>query len=183
MSRLKKSLLQTFLLLGMLFQTSLAYAHLMVAQHGTLNIVDNSIFVTLSIPASAFLKIEGKLDHNSDGELSENEFNQHYKLIMSAIQKNVNFLENNEKLELLDMLLSTEKSHHANDKHIDEVIVMGRYALNQNKQDLAFGLTLFGRSEAEQKFKITVKNKRTKRKQKFVITPKNNAVKIKTNFW
>ncbi len=40
--------------LGLLIMPNLANAHLMVAEHGTLNFVDNNVFIVLSIPMSAF---------------------------------------------------------------------------------------------------------------------------------
>ncbi|MEM5480850.1 YHYH protein [Pseudoalteromonas fuliginea] len=40
--------------LGLLSTSTLANAHLMVAEHGTLNFVDNNVFIVLSIPMSAF---------------------------------------------------------------------------------------------------------------------------------
>ena len=50
-----------------------AYAHMMVAQHGTLNVVNEVAFMVLSVPVSAF---EG-IDDDGDGQLSMEEFTQH----------------------------------------------------------------------------------------------------------
>jgi hypothetical protein len=41
-----------------------AHAHLMVAQHGTLNIVDDGVFMVLSLPISAFDGIDDDKDGN-----------------------------------------------------------------------------------------------------------------------
>ena len=46
----------------------LVFAHLMVAQHGTLNIVDDSVFMVLSLPVSAF---EGLDDDPAGGQISQ----------------------------------------------------------------------------------------------------------------
>jgi hypothetical protein len=51
----------------------LAHAHLMVAQHGTLNIVDDGVFMVLSLPISAF----NGVDEDSNGKISMLEFNNH----------------------------------------------------------------------------------------------------------
>jgi hypothetical protein len=51
----------------------LAEAHLMVAQHGTLNVVDDGVFMVLSLPVSAF---DG-VDDDNDGKVSMLEFNNH----------------------------------------------------------------------------------------------------------
>ena len=48
-----------------------ALAHLMVAQHGSLNIVGDGAFMVLSLPASAFEDI----DENGDGDISMIELN------------------------------------------------------------------------------------------------------------
>ncbi len=61
--------------LGLLIMPNLANAHLMVAEHGTLNFVDNNVFIVLSIPMSAFKGV----DENKDGKVSIVEFNAHKK--------------------------------------------------------------------------------------------------------
>ena len=43
-----------------------ANAHLMVAQQGTLNVVDDGAFVVMSLPISAFSSV----DDDGDGKLS-----------------------------------------------------------------------------------------------------------------
>jgi hypothetical protein len=55
-----------------------AQAHLMLAQHGTLNIVDDGAFMVLSLPISAF---EG-VDDDSDGKVSMVEFNNHRAVVV-----------------------------------------------------------------------------------------------------
>ncbi|WP_413699736.1 hypothetical protein ACLKMH_20465 [Psychromonas sp. KJ10-10] len=52
---------------------SQSQAHIMIAQHGTLNIHDNIVFMVLSLPVSAFTGI----DDDGDGMLSVNEFDTH----------------------------------------------------------------------------------------------------------
>ena len=57
----------------------------MVAQHGTLNIVDDSTFMVLSLHISAF---EG-VDDDKDGKVSMVEFNSHRAAIVESVGQHV----------------------------------------------------------------------------------------------
>jgi hypothetical protein len=65
--------------------TQQVYAHLMVAQHGTLKLLDDNAFMVLSLPISAF---EG-IDDDNDGKITMVEFNNHRADIIEAIKQNV----------------------------------------------------------------------------------------------
>ena len=71
-------------------------AHMMVAQHGTLNVVEGGIFMVLSLPVSSF----DRVDDDNDGKLSTNEFNKYRKKMAEVIKKQVVLSKNKEKLLL-----------------------------------------------------------------------------------
>ena len=62
-----------------------ALAHLMVAQHGTLNFVGQSAFMVLSLPISAFKNI----DDDGNGAISLTEFNLHRKAIEKSVREQI----------------------------------------------------------------------------------------------
>lgn len=64
---------------------SRADAHLMVAQHGTLNLVGDGAFMVLSIPATA---LPGA-DDDHDGRLSRAELERHYRDVAAAVAAGV----------------------------------------------------------------------------------------------
>ena len=61
MKNIKMGFISTVIFLSSILFSSHLYAHVMVAQHGTLNVVDNDVFMVLSLPVSAF---EGVDDEN-----------------------------------------------------------------------------------------------------------------------
>jgi hypothetical protein len=86
-----------------------AHAHLMVAQHGTLNIVDDGVFMVLSLPISAF---DG-VDDDNDGKVSMIEFNNHRAAIIESIEQNVTLGDKEGNLSLEGIMLSPVVPHDA----------------------------------------------------------------------
>jgi hypothetical protein len=96
------------LILTLLLPAS-AEAHLMAAQHGTLNFVDDGAFMVLSLPMSAF---EG-IDDDGDGKVSMIEFNNHRAAIIESIEQNVTLGDKEGNLSLEGIMLSPVVPHDA----------------------------------------------------------------------
>ena len=64
---------------------SVAHAHLVVSQHGTLNIVGGGAYMVLSLPVSALAGV----DDDQDGLLSIDELRTHGSSIESQIKQGV----------------------------------------------------------------------------------------------
>jgi hypothetical protein len=101
-----------------------AQAHLMVAQHGTLNIVDDGAFMVLSLPISAF---EG-VDDDSDGKVSMVEFNNHRGAIVESVGQNLTLSDKDGNLSLQGIMLSPVVPHDAPEEPLSQLIVMGRFS-------------------------------------------------------
>jgi hypothetical protein len=149
-----------------LFVPSTATAHLMVAQHGTLNIVNNEVFMVLSLPLSAF---EG-LDTNIDGEVSMFEFNHQHAVITEAINAQIQLTDKDGKREIQGLIMSPqlhgaeELSHH--DAFAQpQLIVMGKFTLQATKEAVEFYVGLYGTNPTEQQIQITVTGKADSNKQ------------------
>jgi hypothetical protein len=144
-----------------------AQAHLMVAQHGTLNFVDDGAFMVLSLPISAF---DG-IDDDSDGKISMIEFNNHRATIVESVEQNITLSDKQRKLSLEGIMLSPVVPHDASDKSISQLTIMGRFVLADSNATLRFQVDLFGKQSAEQQLKITATRKSDKQAQVFELTP------------
>ncbi len=145
----------------------LAHAHLMVAQHGTLNIVDDGVFMVLSLPMSAF---DG-IDDDSDGKVSMIEFNNHRGTIVESVRQNVTLGDAQENASLQGVILSPVVPHNAIGESLSQLTVMGRFALDDSASALRFHIGLYGRQAAEQSLEITATRKRDRQKTVFELTP------------
>lgn len=145
-----------------------ANAHLMVAQHGTLNIVDNGAFMVLSLPISSFKDV----DDDNDGKVSMLEFNNHRASIIKTIRKNVRLIDSAGNRPLQGIMLSPVVSHDAPQATPSQLTVMGKFTLDNGDRPLRFHIGLYGTLAAQQSLEITATRKSDNRKHVFELTPK-----------
>ncbi|KGJ86483.1 hypothetical protein [Colwellia psychrerythraea] len=157
------------LIVSMLFSQQL-HAHMMVAQHGSLNVVDGGVFMVLSLPVSAFAGI----DDDQDGKLSPQEFAIHRAEISEVIHSKVVLKDNSGKLALKGMMLSPVTAHHAPKAPASQLVVMGRFTLVDSHSELEYQLGLFGNNATEQTMLITATRKEDGSKQKIELSPKKS---------
>ena len=138
-----------------------AFAHIMVAQHGTLNIVDNGVYAVVSLPISAFYQID---KHKSTTEKMV-EFNAQRKKITTLIKDKMWLTENAYNHSLKGLRLIPSLDHHGD----YQVIVMGRFEIADASNRLEFNLNLFGEKNEENSYKITAKHKLVGWQHSFVI--------------
>jgi len=140
---------------------------MMVAQHGTLNVVDNGVFMVLSLPVSGF---DGT-DDDKDGRLSKAEFDIHRLSIALTVKEKIGLLDKNGKLELKGLILSLATSHESPKDPVTQLIVMGKFMLNDLNAPLHYQVDIYGKKRVEQTLDITVKDKSKGLKQEFTLTP------------
>ncbi|MFT5838407.1 MAG: hypothetical protein ACI9UT_000900 [Flavobacteriales bacterium] len=157
-----------------IFTSQYSYAHVMVAQQGTLNFVDGAVYMVLSLPVTAF---EG-IDDNHDGKLSKAEFEHHQRSIAVIVQDKVVMSDSQGKLNLKGLVLSPISSHDSPKDSASQLIVMGKFELNDNVSSLHYQLSLFGNTASEQKIEITARYKARGLKQVMTFTPKNTAIDV-----
>lgn len=143
-----------------------AQAHLMVAQHGTLNIVDDGVFMVLSLPISAFYGI----DDDNNGDISVVEFNNHRDAIVQSIRQGVTLRDPQGNCSLEGIMLSPVVSHEQPEQPISQLAVMGRFTLNGSDDDLRFHMGLYGKQAAEQQLEMTATRVRDNGKKVFELT-------------
>lgn len=144
-----------------------AYGHLMEAQHGTLNFVDDGAFLVLSLPTSAFPGI----DENEDGRVSMIEFNNQRAEIFESVSRSVTLRDAAGLRPLEGVMLSPEIAHDASIESVTQLTVLGRFNLSGSEGLLRLGSELFGQSEKEQSVKMTVTNKTKDLQQELLLTP------------
>lgn len=145
-----------------------AKAHLMVAQHGTLNWVGDDIFMVLSVPVSAF---EG-IDDDKDNKLSASEFQKHQVAITRAFKERAVLSDKNGIRPIQGLLLSPVAAHDSANKLATQLVVMGRYELTDADGDLHYHYDLFGKSSDEKLMEITATRRSDKQKTVLKMTPK-----------
>ncbi len=155
------------------FMPLLAQAHLMVAQRGTLNLVDDGAYMVLSVPVSAFIGV----DDNQDGLLSLHELEVHQSELQQQIMAGVSLRHQTQALPLQGIMLSLSPEHTSSNTNIDnsnaeQLIVLGRFALAEAKgQALNLSLTLFGKASFQQQMNILVTQ--AQNKNQLIFTPSN----------
>lgn len=150
-----------------------AQSHMMVAQHGTINMVNNGAFMVLSLPISAF----DNIDDDNSGHLSTVEFNSHRAEIMAQILAKVQLHDNNGLRPLEGLMFSLGDDHHNADT-ATQLIVMGRFAIDEKSAGWTFLFGLFGESAEEKVMSMSVKRKATNQKMAFELTPNNASQKV-----
>ncbi|PMG73495.1 hypothetical protein BCU84_19225 [Shewanella sp. 10N.286.51.B7] len=176
----------------------------MVAQHGTINLVDDGAFMVLSLPVSAFHFLDNSLielddsdaadgsdgsdgsddadkkignismsnlsiDQNNDGKLSSDELQQHRQQISRIILQRVSLSDATGPLPLQGLIISLA-SHGSPKQPSDQIIVMGRFKLNNSQDPLIFENQLFGKSFSEQVIDMSVTRQEDKQKQVFQVS-------------
>lgn len=102
-------------LLALLF-SPMASAHFMVAQHGTLNFVDDGVYMVLSLPMSAF-SVE---DIDGNGAISMVEFNTQRATVVAMLRRQVNLQDANGAIYLDGLMLAPELDHDAAQEKISD---------------------------------------------------------------
>lgn len=149
-------------------------AHMMLAQHGTLNVVSGGAFMVLSLPVSAFKGV----DDDNDGKLSMDEFDTHRLVISKVIKQQVVLSDEQGKCPLQGMILSPVTAHNSFNAPVSQLIVMGRFKLNEGYRQLHYQIELFGEKDSEQKFEITATRKADGVKRSFEIEERSPLITI-----
>jgi hypothetical protein len=148
----------------------------MVAQHGTLNFVDNYVYIVLSLPISAFTNI----DDDKDGNISLNEFNKHRHDVSEEIIKSIYLSVHDADITINGLLLNPSFDHEhvkgqtqvqQNVKHLDQVTITGRYTLPSAQSKVNFNIKLFSIYKTLQRYEITAIDKKQQVEYQFDLTP------------
>ncbi len=141
------------------------FAHLMVPQNGTLNIKDGFGFLALSIPANSLKDV----DDDMNGKLSIAELTKYRSLIVNQIDKEIYLKYNSITLLKEVAYLELNSSDPAHYLDADQLLVLIKFTIigsseinSVNLSSLNLTINLFGTSDDEKKFHITVLNSNAK---------------------
>jgi HupE / UreJ protein len=135
-----------------LLSFSAAQAHLIVSQRGTLNLVGDSAYMVLSLPVSAFSGI----DDDGDQRLSISELRTHSASIEAQIQRGVQLVGTSGAQLLEGLMLSSSPPDDSPTAPAEQLVVMGRFAIDPQASELTFKLGLFGKNANEQTQHMTI---------------------------
>ena len=153
---------------------SSAYSHLMVAQHGTLNFLDDNVYMVLSVPSSAF----GDADENKDGLLSILEFSEHRESIIDLVAEHVSLGGKKNNFVLHDLRVSPVTPHDSPKDPAEQIIVLGRFSLASDVSEMYFHMDLFGKQSEQQSLEITAKRKSTNDEHAFIVSSVESTVQL-----
>ncbi len=183
--QLSQSLSQVYGLLalgGLLLSLATpAAAHLMVAQHGTLNRVADGVFMVLSLPVAAF----SATDDDGDGRLSAAEFAQHRQALSAAVHAHIRLLDRSGPRPLDGLLLSPVTPHDQPNAPAEQLVVMGRFVLAADTaaadlMDLRFEVSLFSAQTdtPARSLTLTATDNANALQHKQVLTPLDNSMPL-----
>jgi len=131
-----------------------AQAHLMPAQHGTLNLVGDGAYLVLSVPAAA---LDGA-DPDRDGSLSVPELQAGWSGVAERIQHSVQLLEAGAARPLEGLILTPTPESDLPGAPLTQVVVMGRFALASPGSDapLQFRLLAYDPDAARSRVQLRV---------------------------
>lgn len=156
-----------------------ANAHLMVAQQGTLNVVEDGAFMVMSLPISAFISV----DDDGDGKLSREEFTTHQADLNAEITRGIQLLDNEGARPLQGLMLTPVFKDEAPQEPATQLIAMGRFSLSNPDAPLELDMRLFGTTRAERTQQITVSRPADGRTQLLIVTPERPTHALFTSGW
>jgi len=153
----------------------IAQAHLMVAQHGTINIVDDGAFMVLSLAVSSFQGI----DDDNSGDINLLEFNRHRAEIVQAVKREITLQDAEGQCALEGIMLSPVTDHQAlqdtttqvantqvastqvasTQVAITQVTIMGRFSLAVPTSALTLRIGLYGKHPLEKLMEVSARRK------------------------
>lgn len=128
-----------------------AAAHLMVAQHGTVNLVGDKAYVVVSLPVSTLPNI----DDDGDGKLSTAELQKHRSAIDARLTAGLRFSDGTREGRFADMMLSISPPDDRPGQPASQLVLLSVVQFESPPKQLHFSTDLFGNSGDEQLLKIT----------------------------
>ncbi len=140
------------LALAVTLGASPARAHLMVAQHGTLNLVGDGAFMVLSLPATAF----PGADDDHDGRIATAEFERHYRDVAAAVSGGVALVDAAGSHAPEGILLSLSPDDATPDAPAPQIVALGRIAHPGSDAATTLRVGLFGTDTATRTLEVLV---------------------------
>lgn len=164
-----------------LLALSTAQAHLMVAQRGTLNLVDAGGFVVMSVPVQG---LQG-VDDDGDGRMSIAEMRAHASSIEAQVQRGLQLIGDAGPLPLEGVMLSLSPDDSASTAPAAHLVALGRFAIADGSPQalarLKLRFTLYGHTTESQQQTVTIS--RGNEAQKMVLSPHHDTAVLFPSAW
>ena len=144
--------------------SSVASAHLMVAQKGTLKLGKGGYYFVVSLPVSAFSGV----DDDADGSLNKRELKAHDAALKAAIVEGFT-LKSVSKGPLPIEGLLLQMGHTHSKRRAKHIIAMGRFNVDAEVRDLTLETGLFGTGKRASR--LTIAFTRGNDKERAILTP------------
>jgi len=143
-----------------------ACAHLMLPQRGTLNFVDGSAYLVLSLPVSAF----PYANENGKNLIAAESFAKFQLRMAADIEAQVHLLDAKGPLQLEGTFLNFTPPDNDPSGAASDIVVLGRFKL-RNQEDatattLRLRMTVFGKATHEQFVTVTLTRMNPQSQQK-----------------
>jgi hypothetical protein len=163
-------------LLALLFiagLSTMALAHLMVAQKGTLNLSGTGAYLLVSIPTSSLKNV----DDDKDNLLSARELSLHTNNIKQQVEAGLQLSDTDGVRPLEGLMLTLSQEDSKEGQPADQLVVMGRFALADSNKPLSFQVSLWGKNQTEQSLGLTI-TKNLKEEELLMLTPEQPTGKM-----
>lgn len=158
-------------LLATMLRTTAAWAHMMPAQQGTLNVIDNAVFAALSVPCSALRGV----DDNHDGRLSADEVRAGGAKIQAQLIRGLRFFDGRApgRVDLVIPIAEPDERDPTSTAGSRHLLVLIKSTFAATPASLRIEIDLFGQTAAEQQ--ITFKATRGADTEAAILSPHSNA--------
>ena len=150
---MKKQLLGALMLLSVPLT---AWAHLMPAQQGTLNVLGNAVFAAISLPFSAFTVG----DDNRDGRLSQGELATHAAALQAEIKRRLHIYDgaNTGRVDLVAPMAEPDERSERSTAGATHFIVLLKVSFDAPPEALRIETDLWGKQVSERQLTIKAIN-------------------------
>lgn len=169
-------LLLSLVIVGLVL-ASTAFAHLMVAQQGTLNLSGDGAYLAVSVATSSLTGV----DEDGDGLLSAEELGSHGASITEQVQAGLQLRDAEGLRPLEGVMLSLSPADGQEGQPADQLIVMGRYALADADSPLSFRANLWGENASEKSLSLAV-TRDLGDERLLIVTPQQPQARLYTSF-
>lgn len=145
----RRTLLTT---LGLTLLAPAAWAHMMPAQYGTLNVMGNAVFAALSFPVSALSGV----DDDGDGRLSQREIDAHAAQLIAEISRRFRVVDGDVagRVDLVMPMAQHDERDSTSMAGSTQLMLLHKTTFTAAPRALRVEADLFGASQGEQQLTI-----------------------------
>jgi len=153
------------------FAAGPAWAHMMPAQQGTLNVVGNGVFAALSLPLSALAGV----DDDGDGRLSPSELRAHETLIRDEVARRVRIGDGDRpgRIDFLQVTAEADDRDPGSSAGSAHFLALMKASFDGPPAALRLETDFWGRADGDRQ--LTMKASRGSNAEIAVLTPRRTS--------